>query len=127
MNPLSVVHPLSVAYVALGGAFGCVLRHLVISMVARLNTTIFPWGTMTVNIIGSLLIGAVLARYGNDSSARAFFVTGILGGFTTFSAFSWDAMMMLHRGHYGDAAMYVGGSVALSIAAAMFGFTLAVR
>lgn len=121
MNPLMVVSPLSVLYVALGGAFGCTLRFLVIKLVTRLNPTLFPIGTMTVNIIGSLLIGMVLAKYGASSSARAFFVTGILGGFTTFSAFSWDAMRLLQKGQFGLAAVYIIGSVVLSIAAVMLG------
>lgn len=124
MNPLHVVQPISILLVAAGGAIGCVFRFLATNAVARLNPTVFPLGTMLVNILGSLLIGAVLAKYGNLGNARAFFVTGILGGFTTFSAFSWDAMGLLHRGHYGDAALYIGGSVALSLAAVMFGFTV---
>lgn len=125
MNPLHVVQPISILLVAAGGALGCVLRFLSINAIARLNPSIFPLGTMVVNIIGSLLIGIALAKYGHMSNARAFFVTGVLGGYTTFSAFSWDAMGLLHRGHYGDAALYIGGSVALSLAAVMVGFTLA--
>jgi len=124
MNPLHVVQPVSILLVAAGGAIGCVLRFLTINAIARLNPTIFPLGTMAVNVIGSMLIGVALAKYGHVGNARAFFVTGILGGYTTFSAFSWDAMGLLHRGQYGDAVLYIGGSVALSLAAVMLGFTL---
>lgn len=116
---------MSILLVAMGGAIGCVLRFMAINTVARFNPSIFPLGTMVVNIVGSLLIGFALAKYGNLSNARAFFVTGILGGFTTFSAFSWDAMGLLHRQQYGDALLYIGGSVALSLAAVMLGFTFA--
>lgn len=125
MNPLHVVQPISILLVAAGGAVGCVLRFLTINAVARLNPTIFPLGTMVVNVIGSMLIGVALAKYGHLGSTRAFLVTGILGGYTTFSAFSWDAMGLLHRGQYGDAVLYIGGSVALSLAAVMLGFTVA--
>ena len=124
MNPLAVVHPLSMLLVALGGAFGCALRFVAIQQVIRLNPTLFPLGTMVVNIVGSFLIGLVLAKYGAEHSVRAFFVTGMLGGFTTFSAFSWDALQLLSRGQYGQAALYIGGSVIVCIAATALGFQL---
>lgn len=125
MNPLNVIQPLSILLVAAGGAVGCVLRFISINAISRLNPTIFPLGTMVVNIVGSLLIGVVLAKYGHHSTARGFFVTGLLGGYTTFSAFSWDAMSLLHRGHYTDAALYIGGSVVFSLLAVTLGFKLA--
>lgn len=124
MNPLAVVHPGSIMLVALGGALGCCLRFLAVNAVARLNPTSFPLGTMAVNIVGSLLIGIVLAKYGTEHSARAFIVSGLLGGFTTFSAFSWDAMQLLQRGQFGDAALYILGSVALSLAAVACGWSM---
>lgn len=124
MNPNMVLNLSSILLVAAGGAVGCVGRFLAIKQVVRLNPTIFPLGTMLVNIIGSLLIGYMLARHGAQHSTRIFFVTGILGGFTTFSAFSWDALQLLNRGQFGLAAVYIFGSVALSIAAAFGGFTL---
>lgn len=119
---MMVVHPLSVLLVAAGGAVGCVARFLVIKQIARINPGVFPLGTMAVNIIGSLLIGMILAKYGSAHSARAFFVSGVLGGFTTFSAFSWDAMRLLQRGEWWLAGAYILGSVALSLAAVAFGF-----
>ena len=125
MNPLSVVQPLSILLVALGGACGCALRFIAIQQVIRLNPTIFPLGTMVVNIVGSFLIGLVLAKYGSEHSVRAFFVTGMLGGFTTFSAFSWDALQLMNRGQFGQAALYIGGSVLVCIAATALGFSLA--
>lgn len=124
MSPLAVVHPMSVFLVAMGGACGCVLRFLAVNQVIRFNPTVFPLGAMVVNVVGSLLIGVVLAKYGSEHSVRAFFVTGLLGGFTTFSAFSWDAMQLMLRGQTPQAIGYVVGSVLLSIAAASLGFYL---
>jgi fluoride exporter len=66
----------------------------------------------------------ILAKYGSEHSVRAFFVTGLLGGFTTFSAFSWDAMQMIQRGQIVDAGVYILGSVALSLGAVFIGFQL---
>ncbi len=122
MNPLAVIHPVSMMLVALGGAVGCMVRFAAINQVSRMNPTQFPLGTLLVNIVGSLLVGALLAKYGNEQSARAFLVTGLCGGFTTFSAFSWDSMQLLQRGHYADAAIYIGGSVLLSLAAVAAGW-----
>ncbi len=124
MNPVNVINPLSMLLVALGGAGGCMLRFLAVRLVMRLNPSVFPLGTMFVNILGSLLIGYVLAKFGSDHSARAFIATGLLGGFTTFSAFSWDAMQMLERGAFGSAAIYIGGSVILSLIAVALGIEL---
>lgn len=124
MNPAATLTLANILLVAAGGGVGCVARFLAIKQVIKLNPTLFPLGTMLVNIIGSLLIGYVFAKYGAQHSTRLFFATGILGGFTTFSAFSWDAMQLLHRGQYGWAALYIGGSVALSLMAVIAGFNL---
>lgn len=124
MNPTAVVNLSSILLVAAGGAVGCVARFLAIRQVVRLNPSNFPLGTMLVNIIGSLLIGYVLGKYGAQHSTRAFFVTGMLGGFTTFSAFSWDALQLVNRGEWGGAALYVGGSVVLSVLAVAIGFQI---
>jgi len=124
MNPAMTISLANILLVAAGGGVGCVARFLAIKQIVRMNPTIFPLGTMVVNILGSLLIGVLLAKYGAQHSTRIFFVTGMLGGFTTFSAFSWDAMQMLHRGQYGWAAAYIGGSVALSLVAVILGFNL---
>lgn len=125
MNPVNVINPLSMFLIAIGGAGGCMLRFLAVRLVIKINPTNFPLGTMVVNILGSLLIGYVLARFGSVSTARSFLVTGALGGFTTFSAFSWDMMGLINRGQWGLAALYVGGSVLLSLAAVMAGVALA--
>jgi CrcB protein len=89
----------------------------------------FPWATITVNVVGSFLMGVVLVavaqRFGGDPAVRTFLATGILGGLTTFSAFSFEAVeLALHR-EPTIAAAYVLGSVALSIAAFVAGSALA--
>jgi fluoride exporter len=107
--------------VALGSAIGGALRHAVNLGVARLLGTGWPYGTFTVNVVGSFTIGVIAGYFalkGNASQAwRLFLTTGILGGFTTFSAFSLDAVLLYERGRLGLLALYLLGSVALSIGA----------
>lgn len=112
--------------VATGGAIGSLLRYAAVQLIMRLHPDPFPLGTMMVNIVGSFIIGLMMAKYMQHDSenARLFFITGLLGGFTTFSAFSWDALQMLQRGAFANAAFYIGGSVILSLAAVAAGFQL---
>jgi CrcB protein len=115
--------------VALGGAIGAGARHLVNVAALRLFGTGFPIGTLFVNVAGSLVMG-LLAGYfalrytGGGQGLRLFLATGILGGFTTFSAFSLDAVALWERGAVGPAVLYVVGSVVLSIAALLAGLAL---
>jgi CrcB protein len=104
---------LALPLVALGGALGAVLRFLA--------TLVWPapWGVLAINVLGSFLIG-VLAVW-LPPRAALFLVTGVLGGFTTFSAFSLDALRLIEGGRLGTAALYVGGSVALSLLACGLG------
>jgi CrcB protein len=105
--------------VALGGALGAVLRYLTSVGAMRLVGPGFPWATMTVNVVGSFAMGVlvvVLAREGGTRLAP-FLMTGVLGGFTTFSAFSLDALTLYERGQAGLAAGYVVASVLLSLGA----------
>ena len=112
--------------VAAGGAIGALLRYAAVQLATQLHGGTFPIGTMLVNILGSLVMGLLMGRYvaADSEAARLFFITGVLGGFTTFSAFSWDALAMLQRGALGTAALYVGGSVILSLVAVAIGFQL---
>jgi CrcB protein len=113
--------------VALGGAIGAGCRHLVGLAALRLFGTGFPVGTLTVNVAGGLLMGITAGyfalRYQGaaGSELRLFLATGILGGFTTFSAFSLDALLLWERGEVPAALAYVVLSVVLSIAALVFG------
>lgn len=114
--------------VALGSAIGGALRHGVNVGSARLLGTGWPYGTLTVNVVGSFTIGVIAAYFARKGHASQtwmlFLVTGILGGFTTFSAFSLDAVLLWERGQVGRAALYVGSSVALSIGALVVGLAL---
>lgn len=114
--------------VFLGGGFGSMLRHGVNRVSATLSPG-FPAGTMLVNLTGSFAIGALaawLAWRGGDAqgTTRLLLATGLLGGFTTFSAFSLDAMLLWQRGAQLQAAGYVAGTLALSLLAVVAGAML---
>lgn len=113
--------------VALGGAFGASLRYLTGVWLTRMVGVGFPWGTITVNVLGSLLMGVLvvfLARRGGQEYAPLLMI-GLLGGFTTFSSFSLDALTLFERGEPGLAGLYVGASMALSLGAIAVGVFLA--
>ena len=116
--------------VALGGGVGAGLRHLVNLGALRLLGPGFPWGTMAINVAGSFAMGVfieILARRfgGASNELRLFVATGILGGFTTFSAFSLDFAVLWTRGAVGSALGYVLASVGASIVALFVGMWLA--
>ena len=118
--------------VAVGGACGSVARWLLSGWVQRLNPVSgFPWGTIVVNGTGSLAIGLVLGlsleRALVPPNARLFLVTGVLGGFTTFSAFSWEALALLRNGQWPAAAGYVLGSLVVGVLGALAGWSAALR
>jgi len=109
--------------VALGGALGASARYLTNVAVARTVGHGFPLATIIVNVAGSFLMGVlvvVLARKGGQAYAP-FLMTGVLGGFTTFSAFSLDSLTLFERGETGLAGLYIGLSVALSLGAIALG------
>ncbi|MGH1413990.1 MAG: fluoride efflux transporter CrcB [Pelagimonas sp.] len=113
--------------VALGGAIGAVLRYLTGVGAVRWLGIGFPWGTLIVNIAGSFSMGVIVVMLAHLSGNRfaPLLMTGLLGGFTTFSAFSLDAATLYERGDVGLAAGYVLASVVLSIAALFAGLLLA--
>lgn len=117
----------TLAQVALGGALGASGRYLTGVLTLRVFGPGFPVGTLAVNIIGSFAMGVlvvVLARRGGTDLAPLF-MTGMLGGFTTFSAFSLDAVALYERGQVGVAVGYVAASVILSLGALVAGLWLA--
>nr|WP_249143879.1 fluoride efflux transporter CrcB [Bradyrhizobium lablabi] len=118
------------AAVAVGGALGSLARYLVAIGVARLLGSDFPWGTLIINVSGSFLIGVLVESFAlmwNVSQAvRVFLVVGICGGFTTFSTFSLDAIVLMQRGELWSAGAYIAASVVLSIFA-LFGALHLVR
>ncbi len=116
--------------VAAGGAIGASLRWLIVRWAGHALGLAFPYGTLIVNVLGSLVMGlaavAMMERFpGSWGRFAPFLMTGVLGGFTTFSAFSLDALFLIERGRNLAAVAYIGGSVALSIAGLWAGLALA--
>lgn len=116
------------AIVFLGAGIGGALRHGFNLAAVRLFGFDFPYGTLIVNVLGSLLMGLLAGyfayRTGIPQHMRLFLTTGVLGGFTTFSAFSLDAALLLERHAYWSAAAYMAGSVLLSLLALFAGLSL---
>lgn len=116
-------------YATVGGAIGTAARHLVNLGFGRWLGVGFPWSTLCVNVAGSLLMGALIealvVRLNESAELRTFLATGILGGFTTFSTFSMDFVYLLQRQELASAAVYLLGSVILSILALCAGLWLA--
>jgi CrcB protein len=117
-----------ILWVAAGGAFGAAGRYLVSVWTGRLLGAGFPWGTVVVNITGSFVMGALITllalKWSTSQEMRAFLTTGILGGFTTFSAFSLDFATLYERKEIGLAVGYAAGSVVLSLLAIFAGMAL---
>ena len=111
-----------------GAGIGGALRHGVNVSAARLFGYGFPYGTLIVNVVGSFAMGILAAyfvlRTGFPQHLRLFMTTGVLGGFTTFSAFSLDAALLIERHNYWQAAGYVVSSVVASIAALFVGMSM---
>jgi CrcB protein len=114
--------------VFLGGGIGSMLRHAVNVMSARALGTAFPYGTLTVNVVGSIAMGLFAGYFAFKGDAaqswRLFLMTGILGGYTTFSAFSLDTAVLYERGEFGLALAYVIASVGVSISGLFAGLML---
>lgn len=117
----------AVLQVGIGGAIGAMLRFLTGHYVVRLVGSGFPVAVLGVNIVGSFAMGMVVVWLGRKGMTHLtpFWMTGVLGGFTTFSAFSLEAVTLYERGLFGQAMAYVGLSVGLSIAALVLGLWLA--
>ncbi len=127
MNTVLAVAPLFL--VALGGALGSAARYLLSRQVAAWLGSGFPWGTLAVNVLGGLsmglLVGALAARPVAGPELRTFLGAGILGGFTTFSAFSLEVVELVGQGAVGAASVYVAASVLASVGALGVGLVCA--
>jgi len=113
--------------VAAGGALGAVARYGLSGWVQSLLSTTFPLGTLVVNALGSLALGAVLVFFESlavTAEVRALVTIGILGAFTTFSTFSYEAVVLLQGGEWARGGMYVGGSLLLGLLGILMGFGL---
>jgi CrcB protein len=115
--------------VACGGAIGSVIRYYVGQWALRIMGPGFPWGTLTVNVVGCFVIGVfaemIARRFGASPDLRLLLITGFLGGFTTFSAFSLDAISLFERGAVASGAAYMVASVGLSMVAVFAGLAIA--
>lgn len=119
--------PLALA-VGLGGATGSLARFYIVLALKRADT-LFPWGTLLVNVLGSFLIGALwawfLARPDTPEWVRVGLMAGVLGGYTTLSAVSLETMLLLESGAYGPALANIAGNFGLSLLACFAGLLLA--
>jgi CrcB protein len=115
--------------VAMGGAIGSSGRYLVGVLATRLLGLNFPWGTMIVNIVGSFIMGVLISllalRFSVGNEVRAFLAVGLLGGFTTFSSFTLDAVYLLEKKQYSHALSYMGVSVIGGLLALFLGLYVA--
>ncbi|HEY9079056.1 fluoride efflux transporter CrcB [Magnetovibrio sp.] len=127
------MNPQMVMYVALGGAIGAVGRFAVMSAIGHVAHGEglfggFPWSTLTVNVLGAFVLGAVIEisalAWSPSPEIRAMIVVGMLGAFTTFSTFSMDLYYLLDRGALISAAVYAVGSVLLCLAAFALGLSV---
>ena len=116
----------TVLFVGLGGALGAICRYLTVLYATRLLGPLFPYGTLAVNTLGSLLIGicaGLMIKEHMNQDMWMFFVVGVLGGFTTFSSFSFEVVSLIERGEGMAALGYVAASLILGIGCAYAGLT----
>ena len=119
-------------WIALGSALGGVGRYWCSGVIARHIGEVFPWGTLSVNVVGSLLIGLVATVSDPDGrllmgpTARQFLMIGVFGGFTTFSSFSLHVLYMVRDGDWVPASLYILGSVALCLIGVWLGHALGI-
>lgn len=116
-------------WISLGAIVGANARYAVGTLAAERLGAAFPVGTFAVNVSGSFLIGLFLVlivdRLGDDPAWRLLLVTGFCGGYTTFSTYAFDGVLLLQRGAYGLAAAYLLGSVATAVLAVLAGMAVA--
>ena len=113
--------------VAVGGALGSVARYATIIGVGKVVGVGFPYGVLLANVLGGFVMGVLVELmaliWSPSDSVRVFWIVGILGGYTTFSSFSLDAWLLIEKGLYGPALLYIAASVILSIGALVAGRT----
>lgn len=128
MHPCDTRTMSTTLLIGAGGALGAMARYLLSTWIALIMGTQFPWGILGVNLAGCFAMGLVaglgLQAFALSHEMKSFLATGILGGFTTFSAFSLDVVQLVERGQVADAVLYVVFSVAGSVAALIAGLAL---
>ncbi|MBN6189160.1 fluoride efflux transporter CrcB [Aneurinibacillus sp. BA2021] len=117
---------MAIIWVALGGFLGAISRYAAVQWIDRRKRSAFPYGTMTVNLLGSFLLGLL---YGFDVDRQLILLlgTGFLGSFTTFSTFAYETVQLTEKKKWSDTGLYVGGSVLLGVLAAALGLWIAMR
>lgn len=114
--------------IAAGGALGALARHYVAGTVMRATGYGFPYGTFTVNMLGSLLMGVMITafalKFETSQELRGFLTVGLLGSFTTFSTFSLEGALLIQRGDWYSAALYTAGSLVLGVSCLFAGMWL---
>lgn len=119
---------MSVVYVAAGGALGALARYGLSGWVQTQVSGTFPWGTLTVNVLGSFLLGVAVAWLASSAvtpETREFLTIGILGAFTTFSTFTYETVALIREGDWLRAGSYLTGSLVLGLVALAAGLALA--
>lgn len=115
----------SLVAIALGGAIGALARHFVSGAVTRLVGAGFPFGTFTVNILGSMAMGFLIVAFAHKLDVtpglRSFLAVGFLGSFTTFSTYSMETVLLIERGDWQGAVLYAGGSLVVGVLALFAG------
>jgi CrcB protein len=117
-----------ILFIGIGSFIGGVGRHLLSQLIQDRALTTFPYGTLAVNLLGCFLIGIVyglVEKSALPGEWRLFFATGVLGGFTTFSAFSYESISLMRDGHTGSAFLYIGASIFLGLLATFVGLSAA--
>ena len=118
----------AILFVGIGGGLGSILRYMISAFVGKHIPIVFPMGTLLVNISGCFLIGviySIFARHNDfNSEWRLFLITGICGGYTTFSTFSYDGLVLLKQGSNLSFMLYVLGSVVIGLLATFAGVAL---
>lgn len=116
------------AAIALGGAVGALARHFTAQQMAHWLGSGYPWGTFTVNVVGSFILGVLAETFALSLSMslemRGFLIVGILGSFTTFSTFSLDTVLLFQRGRADLGALYIAASVACALIGMVAGLRL---
>lgn len=116
---------IKILIIAAGGGLGAVLRYLIAGVVQYRTDSLFPLGTLTVNVIGCLFIGILMSLVQDhpllSPNARAFLAIGLLGSFTTFSTFGYEASALLHDGEWSLGMLYVLGNLIVGLGAVELG------
>jgi len=128
-NVVRIILPLNLLVIAVGGALGSIARYLLSTFVLRVSGTLFPLGTFIVNVVGCLVFGAIAGatsqRVQISSTARLFLLTGILGGFTTFSTYTFESFALIRDGQFVWATINVAGQVVAGLVGLWAGYVIA--